>query len=210
MQYAGYCVSLSTVPLGFWAIFSINFALILHPLFQALPHFFPFCQERHSKFLFPVPSQFLLFSLEGTIKADLIKDPHPLSNTVVILYVYLIFIISETVEDKIPPSLSQQMTNSCFFFNWLSVFFFLNIFTSIGFCWYSELQAVTWPLPHSITVIKQVLGSDKINISKSSIISRRLIFTTGLRILCVHHQAPAVAANELLQPNRLHAVLQQK
>lgn len=93
--------------------------------------FFLFCQERHSKLFFLAPSQFLLFSLEGAIKSDLIKDLYWLPTTVIILHVYLIFIISEIAEDKNHSSLSQQCsTHSCLcpLFAW-----FFYIFTSMGF-----------------------------------------------------------------------------
>lgn len=85
--------------------------------------------------------------------------------------------------------------------------FFFTYLHPWDFCWYSELQTVPWPLPHLITVIKHVPGLSKINISKSSDISRALTFTTRFRTVCVHHQEPAVtirSISELQQMRRFN------
>lgn len=78
-------------------------------------------------FFWLVPSQFLLFSFEGPVKSDFIKDPYSLPNSYDRTYLCRIFMISEVTDDKNLPLLSQQCSTNRFFSAWFVCFLHVYI-----------------------------------------------------------------------------------
>lgn len=159
--------------------------------FRLFLHFFSYftTADIPNTFFWIVPSQFLLFILLWRACKDIFHR-----RTLFLAkyccgptYLCRIFMISEITGEKSSFITTTLLSKQDLFLHGLADFY---VFTSTGFLLVLRAPGST-VTSSTFTVIKHALDLNKINISKNSDISRRLIFTIRFRIFCIHHQVSA-------------------